>query len=961
MLKLVITIWICSWINTIEGSSGCWKNGSSPCSEFQFSCLSNCQCIPKSWICDGQEDCNDSSDENDNFCRDHGVTKNVAVTSTSEPITIPSSSAKSLKEHQSTSVSTLTTVKDENLKDKITQSENHKGNVSRISITQSLGFGNTSEKISETKQLDIQTVSETNTISDLNSQSANKGTEPTTVESIEHEEYIQELKLARLNNHSVKKDMNSYYEDKDEDEVSGTVIKEIPMNNHHMTVKKSLNIEDEKFLMINFFTTEQSIPNFNIGTDNENLTPSTETIEKQPVRKSIQRNEKGLNIETTQTIDKVSDLGRTRTNDKESDMAKIKTLDKGSGIKIKHNIKTTSDKEKVSSTTPIVREITTQSILPSVDKSVTTLKMKEGIEEFEQITSPSILVNIPTPHVHRNVMKTNFLSKTFYDKSNVPIEQNMILETTINRNLTKPKSSVNQKAFLVKDKSQKGMVSPQNKNSLPVEEKVEDTVFYTDIVDPEDQFDKKNEIYKNNYLDQNEYQAILDKFFNGKKQNRKMKVPKNILSIDKLLEQNTKKPIYLSNEAHAVKVTNDVSNETVEIENNTANTSKKESPHNLNISVKNSTEDIQNVSSKNNAETIILKDLDNMSAAQDTNPFIHWDDINKNQQLESYRRKNKDWFILQLTGNSTIVKLRQNDFIKYLKLNLAARLSVEYNEVHLNQVVLKPPQLLVNISIIPSTEHETSAGGGLEEYVDVVDQTPEEAPLHRLAETNDTLLELSGEEYHVVRFLSLKSQEPISTEERSHIQTLIKNDHKDLEVFILISVGVVCLLMLFYCFLSACQSLRHYFTFHSITWPWNRPKDLFPAWNMPHRRMAGGVLSPTSPTDPLKVIYTGNESTWFDDNIPSTTLHHPEDSPVFGLGALSNIDRLGAPSNIDRLGALSNIDLSASLDYSPRFQVRMMRCSPKSQVLVPSTPSKQTQHQTNVKVECHDNPNYLVQ
>lgn len=193
----------------------------------------------------------------------------------------------------------------------------------------------------------------------------------------------------------------------------------------------------------------------------------------------------------------------------------------------------------------------------------------------------------------------------------------------------------------------------------------------------------------------------------------------------------------------------------------------------------------------------------------------------------------------------------------------------------------------------------------------------------------------------VHRFLSLKSQEPLSTEERSHIHHLIKDDHKDLEVFILMSVGVVCLLMLFYCFLSTFQSLRHYFSFHSITWPWNRPKDLFPAWNLPHRRMEG-VTSPTSPTDPLKVIYTGNGSTWFDDNIPATTLHHPEDSPVFDLGALRSID------------------LGASLDYSPRFQVRMMRCNPKSQVLVPSTPSM-SQRLQSVHVECHDNPNYLVQ
>ncbi|KAI5753125.1 hypothetical protein M8J77_023695 [Diaphorina citri] len=529
------------------------------------------------------------------------------------------------------------------------------------------------------------------------------------------------------------------------------------------------------------------------------------------------------------------------------------------------------------------------------------------------------MVNIPTPHVRSNVMKTNFLSRpSSHKKTDELVSQNLTVPN-MNENEMKHDTNPNQMMPIKgKGKTMNGKLA--NNPSSQVEEKIEDTVFYTDIVDPEDQFDKKNEIYKNNYLDQNEYQAILDKFFNGKKQNRKMKVPKNILSIDKLLEQNTKKPMYLSNEAQNNEYTIKGNNETI-----------AETHHQLNISINNKT----NKNEKGHtAQTIILKDLDNMSAAHDTNPFIHWDDINENQQLESYRRKNKPWFILQLTGNSTIVKLRQNDFIKYLKLNLAARLSVEYNEVHLNQVVLKPPQLLVNISIISSTDHTTSGGAG-EEYVDVVDQTVEEAPLHRLAETNDTLLELSGEEYHVVRFLSLKSQEPMSTEERSH--KLIKDDHKDLEVFILISVGVVCLLMLFYCFLSAFQSLRHYFSFHSISWPWNRPKDLFPAWNLPHRRMN----DVTSPTDPLKVIYTGNESTWFDDNIPSSSLHHPEDSPVFGLGALSNID------------------LGTSLDYSPRFQVRMMRCNPNTQVLVPSTPAKQRQQ--NVQVECHDNPNYLVQ
>ena len=33
------------------------------CSTDQFECVSDRKCIPKSWTCDGENDCGDSSDE----------------------------------------------------------------------------------------------------------------------------------------------------------------------------------------------------------------------------------------------------------------------------------------------------------------------------------------------------------------------------------------------------------------------------------------------------------------------------------------------------------------------------------------------------------------------------------------------------------------------------------------------------------------------------------------------------------------------------------------------------------------------------------------------------------------------------------------------------------------------------------------------------------------------------------
>jgi len=127
------------------------------------------------------------------------------------------------------------------------------------------------------------------------------------------------------------------------------------------------------------------------------------------------------------------------------------------------------------------------------------------------------------------------------------------------------------------------------------------------------------------------------------------------------------------------------------------------------------------------------------------------------------------WFVLLLSGNSTVAQMRRTDFAKYLKLNLAARLSLEYDEVKINRVLVVPPRLMVNVSVVPVSERASSAASAAavaavassslsswspsasdNTAADVSERVVEDDdPLHNLVETNSTLMELSGEEYRV--------------------------------------------------------------------------------------------------------------------------------------------------------------------------------------------------------------------
>lgn len=283
------------------------------------------------------------------------------------------------------------------------------------------------------------------------------------------------------------------------------------------------------------------------------------------------------------------------------------------------------------------------------------------------------------------------------------------------------------------------------------------------------------------------------------------------------------------------------------------------------------------------------------------------------------------WFLLLLAGNSTIVRLRQKDFAKYLKLNLAARLSLEYDEVKVNKVVLAPPRLMVNVSVVPS------GMGNLDDEFDLNERLfgEEEAPLHKLAETNATLLELSGEEYHVVRFLSLRSQQPVSMDEASSETVVVTDKHSDIEHIIYVGIGGACIILLIPLIMALC---RLYIFPIKVKWPWKRDK-LFP--NLPrHQRMT------EPPSGPL-VIYSG---AFVDRNGPPSGSWIEENYSRDEQKLENPLDTMIDP------GVLEN----------PKFQVdsrlHILGCRP-NHLLLPHTPVRHKNLDVRI-TRGLDNPNY---
>ena len=94
------------------------------------------------------------------------------------------------------------------------------------------------------------------------------------------------------------------------------------------------------------------------------------------------------------------------------------------------------------------------------------------------------------------------------------------------------------------------------------------------------------------------------------------------------------------------------------------------------------------------------------------------------------------WLLFILNGNTTVASRRQRDLGTYLRLNLAARLDADYNDVVINRILLTQTKVMANISVEPSHLIGVGAIG-----------------LDALSQGNVTLLELSGQEFLVDRII----------------------------------------------------------------------------------------------------------------------------------------------------------------------------------------------------------------
>lgn len=296
------------------------------------------------------------------------------------------------------------------------------------------------------------------------------------------------------------------------------------------------------------------------------------------------------------------------------------------------------------------------------------------------------------------------------------------------------------------------------------------------------------------------------------------------------------------------------------------------------------------------------------------------------------------WYILILTGNSTIVQRRRTDFTKYLRLNLAARLSVEYDDVKVNNVLLAPPRILVNVSVYAPSDDVAE-----ESQLDLKEKFEEkgEGSLHKLAESNATLLELSGEEYHVVRFLSLQAPlqaappGPVAAAQRDepHLTALSSSRHEDIEYVIYTFLGSACACAVL---LTLFLALNKYFKkWKQWEWRWKREKN---------ERVRLPQETDKHCTIPPAVIYSGGfpqiRGSWMSGGLPA-----PSEPPTTSA------------SNASLLQRYPGIELTASQPASPRHnKLRMFNCRP-DRVLVRKLPdnfgdvkSSTTQGQENLNL-----------
>ncbi|XP_067009434.2 uncharacterized protein [Anabrus simplex] len=249
-----------------------------------------------------------------------------------------------------------------------------------------------------------------------------------------------------------------------------------------------------------------------------------------------------------------------------------------------------------------------------------------------------------------------------------------------------------------------------------------------------------------------------------------------------------------------------------------------------------------------------------------SNPYSHWDSDSEEQEREM-----------------ELQRLQDDPEDKNITLQISASTSEE------DKGPSPPPPLTEN-----TAEEER-----LDESV-----LKEEAPLHMLAETNATLLELSGEEYHVVRLLPLRANPPTPESEEDEdddaveSSTLLSEHHGDIELVIYTAIGGACAIVIFATLLI---TFGRYLRVLEIPWPWRRPKSFPSTWNLPngrlrHHRMGDEHLTATSGPPPT-VIYSGSfaaraaaaaaGASWVDDYQPQPNNILAED-PALGAKLMAN-------------------------------------------------------------------------
>lgn len=150
--------------------------------------------------------------------------------------------------------------------------------------------------------------------------------------------------------------------------------------------------------------------------------------------------------------------------------------------------------------------------------------------------------------------------------------------------------------------------------------------------------------------------------------------------------------------------------------------------------------------------------------------------VDVDPEYHNKSRRNWQWCLLTLDGNATIVQLRRDDFIRYVRMNVASLIGSDYDSVIFNAISYSP-EILVNLTL--------DWHGRSRRIV---------STLSSLAEHNDTLLDLSGSHFNVTDFLpwsTILAPKPVGPLGNPHGM-----DPKEIEGLIYMCVGAVVIFLL---------------------------------------------------------------------------------------------------------------------------------------------------------------------